>query len=427
MMNDDMELLRAYAEGHSEPAFEALVARYVNLVYSAAMRQVRDAHLAEEVTQIVFVILARKAKSLDSKVVLPSWLHRTAVFSAADVLKRQRRRVQREQEAYMQSHLNVSEEEAWQQIAPMLDTAIAGLNEQDRHAVILRFFQNQSLHEVGAALGASEDAAKMRVSRALEKLRKFFLKRGVSSTATAIAGLILANSVQAAPAMLTKSVATLAIAQGAATSSLTFSSGALKSVLSVKVILLAATLAVTTAGMATIVPHWFKSKHVSVGDQIDQITQPGTTLADVIRVMGEPKRYWTGGKTLDENNLPDSYLISYPDGIQMALWRGRVYEVECVAPGSGFKYRDRLKIGSTLDEVLQELGPPIETISGHPQKDFMPQRLSGFGGVLYTEIGGVNGLSYYWRPDQGVRFVCKNDVVWEICLDVANYWPKPKQ
>ena len=111
----------------------------------------------------------------------------------------------------------------------------------------------------------------------------------------------------------------------------------------------------------------------------------------------------------------------------MALWDGRVYEVECVSPGTGFKYRDRLQIGSSLDDVLQELGPPIEIVSGHPQKDFMPQRLSGFGGVLYTEIGGQKGLSYYWRPDQGVRFCFKNGVVWEICIDVANYWPKPKQ
>src|SRR5690349_12263705 len=98
MMNDDMELLRAYTDGRSEQAFETLVGRYVNLVYSAALRQVRDEHVAEEVTQTVFIILARKAGSLDSKTILPSWLHRTAVFSAADVLKSQRRRVQREQE-----------------------------------------------------------------------------------------------------------------------------------------------------------------------------------------------------------------------------------------------------------------------------------------------------------------------------------------
>src|SRR3954469_6066118 len=112
-MNDDLELLRAYTESHSEPAFETLVSRYVNLVYSAALRQVRDQHLAEEVTQTVFILLARKSQSFDSKTILPAWLHRTVVFSAADALKSQRRREQREQEAYMQSTLDVPEEENW--------------------------------------------------------------------------------------------------------------------------------------------------------------------------------------------------------------------------------------------------------------------------------------------------------------------------
>jgi hypothetical protein len=144
----------------------------------------------------------------------------------------------------------------------------------------------------------------------------------------------------------------------------------------------------------------------------------------MIRVMGEPKRYWVGGRTYNKKHLPQGYLVSYPNGIQAALWQGRVYEVECVAPGPGFSYRGTLRIGSTLDDVVQELGPPTETNSGHPQKNFMPNRLSGFGGILYTNIGGQEGEDYYWRPDQGVRFMLKKGVVWEICMDVPNYWPK---
>jgi DNA-directed RNA polymerase specialized sigma24 family protein len=103
MMNDDMALVREYAASQSEWAFETLVSRHINLVYSAALRRVCDAHLAEEITQAVFIILARKAGSLGNHVVLSGWLYRTAQFAAADALKTQRRRQWREQEAYMET------------------------------------------------------------------------------------------------------------------------------------------------------------------------------------------------------------------------------------------------------------------------------------------------------------------------------------
>ncbi len=177
---DDHQLLAGFARENSEAAFATLVQRHINVVYSTALRSTGNSHAAEEITQAVFIILARKANNLSRKIVLSGWLYQTTRLTAANFLRTEIRRQKREQEAYMQSTLNESEPEVWRQIAPLLDDAISRLGEKDRNAVVLRFFENKNLREVGAALGASEDAAKMRVNRALEKLRKFFTKRGVT-------------------------------------------------------------------------------------------------------------------------------------------------------------------------------------------------------------------------------------------------------
>ena len=258
-MTDDMALLREYAQRNSEEAFAALVSRHVNLVYSVALRQVCDPHLAEEITQAVFVILARKAKSLNVKTVLSGWLCRTTRYASANALTTQRRRQHREQEAYMQSILSESESEAWTQIAPLLDTALAHLGETDHNAIVLRFFEGKSMKEVGAALGANEEAAKKRVNRAVEKLQKFFLKHGMPSTTANLAGAISANSVQTAPAMLAKTATAIALAKGAAasTSTLTLIKGALKIMAWTKM-KTAAVVGLSVILTASVAPHvWY--------------------------------------------------------------------------------------------------------------------------------------------------------------------------
>src|SRR6266566_7911066 len=153
MMSEDMALVQEYAESNSEQAFATLVSRHVNLVYSVALRQARNPHLAEEITQCVFIVLARKAKSLSPKTILPGWLCRTARYISADTLKIQRRRQFREQESHMQSILNESDSDVWEQIAPLLDEALNCLGEKEHNAVVLRFFEGKDLKQVGASLG----------------------------------------------------------------------------------------------------------------------------------------------------------------------------------------------------------------------------------------------------------------------------------
>ncbi len=212
----DAELLEQFARNDSEAAFDELVRRHLALVYSVALRHTADTQHAQDITQAVFIILARKATSLGRRTVLSGWLYHTARLTAANFRRSDARRIRREQETFMQSMLDETpSDEVWSEIAPLLDEAMSRLGRTDRDAIVLRYFENKNLREVGAALGLRERAAQKRVARSLEKLRAFFARRGVVSTTAIMAGAISANSIQAAPVVLGKFVTAIALAKGA--------------------------------------------------------------------------------------------------------------------------------------------------------------------------------------------------------------------
>lgn len=344
MTTDDMTLLQEYARHNSEEAFAVLVSRHVNLVYSVALRQLRDACPAEEVTQAVFIILARKAGSLGPKTILSAWLCRTAQYVAARVLRDQLRRQRREQEIYMQSLLNQSEPDSpgWTSIAPLLDSAMAGLREKDHSAIVLRFFEGRNFKQVGAALGVSENAANKRVNYALEKLRQYFVRHGVNSTTAIIAGAISANSIQAAPVGLARATTTIAITKGAAASTSNLVTATLK------------------------IMAWTKAKTAIVVSAA-VILAVGTTTSLIVSSQAKarmdfPKASWTSAGYADPVSAIETsfWASSRKDGQAM---------IASMTPELTQQVQEQLgnelaKRGMTLEEFFSQKDNPFVGVSG---------------------------------------------------------------
>ena len=284
----DMDLVREFARNNSETAFAELVRRHINLVYSVAMRFSGNPGDAQDVTQAVFIILARKAAGLRARTVLTGWLYETTRFTAIRLLRTQARRQAHEQEAFMQSTLEkTGDDTLWRQLAPHLEAAMSRLAERDRTLLALRFYENKTGSEAAALLGIREEAAHKRTVRALEKLRKFFANRGVNSTAAIIAGAISANSVQVAPVALAKSVAAVAFAKGAtaSASTLTLFNGALKIMAwaKAKTAIYSGVVVLLVAGTATTV---VKGKIQETRQIEEQLAHAGTTQMKLTGTSG---------------------------------------------------------------------------------------------------------------------------------------------
>lgn len=220
----DSELLRHFSENDDQSAFTAFVSRHVNLVYSTAVRQLAgDTHLAQDVVQAVFTDSARKARSLAGHRVVSGWLYLSACYAAAKLVRSEQRRRRREVTAHTMNELTptVTHDAEWNRFRPVIDDALQKLRTEDREALLLRFFESCAFAEIGARLQLSENAARMRVDRALEKLRLQLARRGITSTAAAVTGALTAHAVVAAPATLAGSVASAALSTVASAGSVT--------------------------------------------------------------------------------------------------------------------------------------------------------------------------------------------------------------
>jgi len=265
--SEDFDLLREYVANQSETAFRALVERHVDMVYATALRQIGDAHLAEEATQAVFITLAKKARGISSSTILAGWLFRAAQFAAAKTQRSEVRRKHWEQQA-AQMEPNPSDcDAAWEQMAPQLNEALNELKEPDRDALILRFFESKSMAQVGSALGTTEGAAKMRVARALDQLRGIFQARGIALPITLLAAALSTSTAQAAPIGLAATITTSALLKSTTIPLLTkglllFMNWNTHKLAIAAIVVLSLTTATTTSLLAALL--WKQSRPVAV-------------------------------------------------------------------------------------------------------------------------------------------------------------------
>jgi len=408
-MNDDRALVQEFARNNSEQAFATLVERHVSLVYSVALRRVGEPHLAQDITQGVFIILAKKAKSLGPKTILPGWLCRTARYVSSHAIRTQKRRHAREQEVHMQSMTNEPDADAWKQIAPMLDEALGSLTQPEHDAVVLRFFEGKPFAEVGAAIGTTEDSARMRVSRAVDKLRGFFSKKGVVLSAAVLTGAAGANSVHAAPAGLATAVTAAAVKGTAVSATITtFVNSTMKTMTWLKLKLaIGIGVAALVAGGGVMAVLSAESAKPSVQDAQEEpvLIVPKMSVGKVVRgmttneveaVLGKPDK-WVGKMMVYDKRYGMSVAQS-SNGVAAILCGDSMLKYPGVA---NFKGRTKEGIGmkSSQADVTKAFGKPTgvgRSKNGGVQQESMLYQELGMSFTL--EEGKVIHILVNFRP-----------------------------
>jgi RNA polymerase sigma factor (sigma-70 family) len=345
----DTQLLRDYAEHGREAAFREIVSRHADVVYASALRQAGSPDLARDVAQSVFTGLARKAQSLAGTLTgdasLLGWLYRSTRFAALNQLRDDRRRQARERQAMQ--HLDPASEIApeWERVQPVLDEAMAELSDEDREALLLRFFKDRDFRAIGAALGISDDAAQKRVSRALERLRTGLTSRGVTTTAGALSALLVAETVSFAPAGLAATLSTAALA-GTTLATAATAATATKAIAmtTLQKTLIAATLAVAVgagiyeAQRASTLRSQVQALQQRHTEQIQQLQRErDEAIGKQAQLLGENARF----------NRNDSELLRLRGEVTTA--RNQAREMEQLLDENG-RLKERLKLSNAFGD-----------------------------------------------------------------------------
>jgi RNA polymerase sigma factor (sigma-70 family) len=403
---DDWQLLNEYATRNSEEAFRTLVERHAGMVYHTALRQARDPDAAEEVTQAVFIALAQKAGRIPRQTLLYGWLFRATRFAVMNWIRDETCRRRYEQEAMnMEISLQFNEAESvWEQISPHLNDALERLSHTDRDVVMSRFFGNKSHKEVARTLGISEDTAKKRLSRALEKLRIFFARRGAAVPAVALLAAFSACGAQAAPSGLASAVTAAALAKSGAgaASTLTLAKATLKLIAWAK----AKTALAVGAGALLVAAGTVTTVFQSGGQQLDD------TIGNLERQSGKrivwDKRINLSSADLDLKNLSFEQALD-----QIAVKAGAYWTIDYAVYGSDpglqqllgiLRDGSELQSGGWTNLSSRKLHPSISMTGSDPHgrtRAFMRMR----EGVATDDVGMIVVLSpeaaAKMAPDKG--------------------------
>jgi RNA polymerase sigma factor (sigma-70 family) len=417
----DSELLGEYARHNSQEAFAELVQRYVDLVYSTALRQVGgDAHLAQDVAQNVFTALARKARGLLRRQTLSGWLYTSARFAGAEVARTEsRRRIREEKYMHEPMHEPASEPD-WETVSPMLDAAMGELREKDREAILLRYFENRAFADVGQRLGLNENAARMRVERALDNLRGALARRGLVAGA-GLGAAIAANAVQVAPSGL---ATTLTAGSLAASGAGTFAFLGLLTTAKVKLGLGALALAgATTIGLVAYQQPGTRTvlqqPTVSVAGKSEfaaSVQGNNNTAALPSAQPGPPRAQPLESVSLPQTSAPESLLVvgnQSDNVVQFDLATGRWSELARLPKGSGprgIAVSDAGKLYLSLERgsknlvelVPGESAPQLKDVS-RPIGRYGPGMLVCSKGQIWT-AGDTERLIYRVNPATGEVF-----------------------
>jgi len=326
-MADDAELLRRYALDRSQDAFAELVSRHLDFVYAVAYRRVGgDANIAQEVSQSVFLALAAKAAALADRPVLTGWLHTATRLEAIQTVRREQRRLQREQTAHSMLELNRDSASAddWHRLRQVIDDAIGELNDRDREAVLMRFFEERPFSEIGARLRITEDGARLRLDRALDKLSVLLAKRGVTSTAAALSVALAQQTGVAAPAGLGATIASAAAAlSGAAGPAAIYGAAKTIAMTTIQKTVIASALALTVgAGL-------FEAGVVyRNASQLDKLQQDSNGLQSQIRHLRDERDAAAGRLNTVEKQIDARLASAAPPAVgsdaalelQMKAW-----------------------------------------------------------------------------------------------------------